>query len=63
MSERLLGVWIAKNNLRVKEYRIINTDDKHNIFFWGREILKAINVEKGIKLLLTGKMKRKNSDE
>lgn len=52
MSERLFGVWLAKNNLRVKEYRIINTEEKHGVCFFVHETLKNMKIEQKVKRLL-----------
>lgn len=29
ISERLLNVWVSKNKMRIKEYNVINTDEKY----------------------------------
>lgn len=51
MSERLFGVWLAKNDLRVKEYRIINTEEKHDVSFFMHEMLKSMKIEQKVKRL------------
>ena len=58
MSERLLGVWLYHNNLKIKQVRIINTEQKKNIKFYLLEIAKRIKVYQGTKILFWRLRKR-----
>ena len=49
LSERLLGVWLAKQNLKVKQLKIINTEKKENRF---HELAKAIGLEQLVKKII-----------
>ena len=46
LSERLLGVWLKTRNLRVKQLRVLNTEQKPAV---GRELCKAIGLEQAVK--------------
>ena len=49
ISERLLGVWLHYNNYKIKEMRIINTEEKIGINGYFVELLKTFKVYQGIK--------------
>lgn len=42
MSERLLEVWVRKNNLKIKHYRLLNTERKRTLKVKALEMLSAI---------------------
>lgn len=44
LSERLLNVWIAKNNLRVKEFRMVNTEQRTSARYYLAETLKSVGI-------------------
>lgn len=52
LSERLLGVWIDYNCLKVKEIRIINTEDKRNFNNLIVDILSDIKIYQLVKILI-----------
>lgn len=60
LAERLLGVWLDQNKLRVKEIRIINTECKKDILFYYIEFLKGIGLYQAIKKLIFMVKKRGN---
>ena len=50
LAERLLNVWLAKNNyLRVKECRVIHTEKKYNATFFLEELLKFTGIYQIVK--------------
>ena len=44
ISERLLGVWTAKNRLKVKTFRVVNTEAAHGFGFYFEELTKFIGL-------------------
>lgn len=52
MSERLLSVWILHNHYKVKEMRIVNTEERMNIGYVAREIMVKLRVYQCIKTIL-----------
>lgn len=61
LSERLLRVWLRYNNVKCKECRVINTEDKKNLKFYTREILEVLglfNFGKGLSYKLRGKQRK-----
>lgn len=59
LSERLLGVWLAKQNLRVLEMRILNTEQKLRLPDYLREAGKRIGFEPAVKKLVYGLKKNR----
>ena len=52
LSERLLGVWLAKQNLRVKELRILNTEQKRTPKEFLQDCAKAVGAEQTLKKIV-----------
>ena len=52
LSERLLGVWLAKQNLRVKELRILNTEQTCTPKEFLQDCAKAAGVEQTLKKIV-----------
>lgn len=56
LSERLFGVWLAKQHLRIKEMRVINTEQEAPKF---RELTKWIGLEQLVKKIVFQTRKEK----
>lgn len=52
LSERLLNVWLFANKVKCKSMRIVNTEEIHNVTYYGKEILKFIKIYDLIKSLI-----------
>lgn len=52
ISERLLTVWIIKNDVRVKELRVVNTEQRHNTVYYFNSFTEYIGINQGLKQLL-----------
>lgn len=49
LAERLLGVWLDRNKLKIKEIRIVNTECKKDLLFYCTEFLKGVGLYQAIK--------------
>ena len=56
LSERLFGVWLARQHLRIKEMRVINTEQETPKF---RELAKWIGLEQLVKKIVFQTRKEK----